>query len=912
MPVPVIAERNAGQDRLNLRTPEPFSVGNAGAVGDGLADDYNALFEAAKKQGTSGAIFLPPGTYAVGTSLTIACQVIFAFGAKLKPRTGVTVTLAGPVTTAPGEGIIAIGTDGTVNVTGVISSGATVDVRTFGAVGDGIADDSAAIQRAIDAAPAGGTVFFPRGTYLADRAYVITKSLTLRGESGSVIKLPDQSALYHIGSRQRWFTFRASGCQAVGLTFDGNSRNNYTISSTGRRVYATANTQGVTSLSFLGTLDAPIRDIVVTDCFFDDSSFSGLSIVREPGVYGFVVDGVVVANNRFRWGQRNSLTLMNTRNFTVTGNTFEDIFFTGIHAYLWCDGGTITGNTVRVGGTTTPWERGTPNFGGFPNFKPEGIAAGHPNRQRGTVNNVTITGNSVELPRWDEMFGVGVGTVGVVFVSAGPSVSSIGTATFTDSQDGVLFPGRVVRADGKRYVCEARVSPTVWTVLYDINFVDPDGEGDDSSAGDTVVPDGTSFTVETPYNMPAYRLLGGSLTAAVWATATTYAQGNQVTSAQQTFTCTVAHTSGASTEPGVGADWRTVWLLTDYGSGLVLSGNVSSEGWRGILAANVRHSTIADNTVSYPAEEGMRAGVRSCRIAGNTFTGVGQRQTAAKFSLVLIPAATNNSIVNNIFRQGDRVAVPLRAMRVDDGATGSLIADNDFRTSGSSGTVIQYNGASEAANTERNNIGWQEFGLTQSSISGLGRTTTTSQLARTRSVMGGTDNPTSILAGRIVDVSRRRNGTANIPSATATEVLRFTVNPVINSRQSLSASFECEFRFHTRRNDTAYMGSRVRLRFAVFRTLGQNTVLGTPTFADAVVSQEIGTNAEHTALDASQFALSIVSGSATEAQVVALSFTNTYNALVNNCETLLVGAMTCAGGLVAANEFVVVSPNGDA
>jgi hypothetical protein len=128
MPVPVIAERNAGQDRLNLRTPEPFSVGNAGAIGDGLADDYNALFEAARKQGTSGAIFLPPGTYAVGTSLTIACQVIFAFGAKLKPDTGVTVTLAGPVTTAPGDGIIAIGTGGTVNVTGPLNaSGVSVN-----------------------------------------------------------------------------------------------------------------------------------------------------------------------------------------------------------------------------------------------------------------------------------------------------------------------------------------------------------------------------------------------------------------------------------------------------------------------------------------------------------------------------------------------------------------------------------------------------------------------------------------------------------------------------------------------------------------------------------------------------------------------------------------------------------------
>lgn len=138
MPVPVIAERNAGQDRLNLRTPEPYSVGNAGAVGDGLADDYNALFEASKKQGTSGAIFLPPGTYAVGTSLTIACQVIFAFGAKLKPRTGVTVTLAGPVTTAPGEDVTGESAAGTVVITGAVQeqSDGALDYRNLRSVMD--------------------------------------------------------------------------------------------------------------------------------------------------------------------------------------------------------------------------------------------------------------------------------------------------------------------------------------------------------------------------------------------------------------------------------------------------------------------------------------------------------------------------------------------------------------------------------------------------------------------------------------------------------------------------------------------------------------------------------------------------------------------------------------------------------
>lgn len=54
---------------------------------------------------------------------------------------------------------------------GAVAAGAALagNVRDFGAVGDGVADDTAAIQRAIDA---GGVVSFPKGTYLTGTIYL--------------------------------------------------------------------------------------------------------------------------------------------------------------------------------------------------------------------------------------------------------------------------------------------------------------------------------------------------------------------------------------------------------------------------------------------------------------------------------------------------------------------------------------------------------------------------------------------------------------------------------------------------------------------------------------------------------------------------------------------------------------------
>jgi hypothetical protein len=74
----------------------------------------------------------------------------------------------------------------------VVSKGPIADVRAFGAVGDGVADDTAAIQAAIDSfSSGGGVVYFPKGTYLVTSTLTVSQnrmSLVGDGQWVSVIR----------------------------------------------------------------------------------------------------------------------------------------------------------------------------------------------------------------------------------------------------------------------------------------------------------------------------------------------------------------------------------------------------------------------------------------------------------------------------------------------------------------------------------------------------------------------------------------------------------------------------------------------------------------------------------------------------------------------------------------------------
>ena len=93
----------------------------------------------------------------------------------------------------------------------------TVSVKDFGAVGDGVTDDTAAIQAAVNSLTAGGTVIFPSGEYKITTVYVQNDRVALKGIGDAAIIINSLTANgFEIGLSVATLSF----CDVEGLKFD--------------------------------------------------------------------------------------------------------------------------------------------------------------------------------------------------------------------------------------------------------------------------------------------------------------------------------------------------------------------------------------------------------------------------------------------------------------------------------------------------------------------------------------------------------------------------------------------------------------------------------------------------------------------------------------------------------------------
>lgn len=206
-----------------------------------------------------------------------------------------------------------------------------INVKTqFGAKGDGVTDDTAAIQAALNAYPNGGRIIYlPKGTYLvSDRLSWAAgtgkgddyKNIILQGQSqqGTIIKLKDNAPGYTNDDEPKSVIFTGpSPAQRF-----RNSIRNLTLD-TG------VGNEGAIGIQFNASNQGTLREVTIRSG--DGKGINGLDMSFTDEIGPLLVKNVTVQG--FQYGIKTG--------FSVNSQTFENIMLQNQSVYGFYNGGQV-------------------------------------------------------------------------------------------------------------------------------------------------------------------------------------------------------------------------------------------------------------------------------------------------------------------------------------------------------------------------------------------------------------------------------------------------------------------------------------------------------------------------------------------------------------------------------------------
>lgn len=197
----------------------------------------------------------------------------------------------------------------------------TVSVKDFGAVGDGIVDDTAAVQAAITAS---NCVYFPAGTYLSASYFNLVKNdLHVFGDGDQTIFKSTDSTTQNI------YTLKITGdnCTIENIKIDGNKDSAFPVVTQRDGVAIFGNNGLIRRVSTVNTVSAGIRiqgnNGLVSQC---KTSECGDLTDREKNTAAFGIIMAVAEGGRIEACEvtnttRSGIFVYNSSHVTIVGNT---------------------------------------------------------------------------------------------------------------------------------------------------------------------------------------------------------------------------------------------------------------------------------------------------------------------------------------------------------------------------------------------------------------------------------------------------------------------------------------------------------------------------------------------------------------------------------------------------------------
>ena len=223
--------------------------------------------------------------------------------------------------------------------------GPEVDVRAFGAVGDGVHDDTSAIENAITASKSGGVVRFGPGTYRHNRVLIVGRpGVTLTGRDATLLAgNPSQAAIFLSGD--------GSSLQDINITSsDPGARGNRDETS-GVAVMGRGNAvlrARVSKSKSAGIIVLGAQDFLIACSTVSDTKADGIHVTRAAHsgrvlsntVWNSEDDGIAVVSYRrdrqasrvviegnsvghIRWGR--GISVVGSKDIVIRRNTIRSV-----------------------------------------------------------------------------------------------------------------------------------------------------------------------------------------------------------------------------------------------------------------------------------------------------------------------------------------------------------------------------------------------------------------------------------------------------------------------------------------------------------------------------------------------------------------------------------------------------------